>query len=340
MSGTSMDGIDVAHLETDGRGKVKAKGFLSVPYTAAFRKKLRGMLGKSKAPAVEKELTALHARAVKLFLKKYKLSAGDVNIIGFHGHTLLHAPHKKITVQIGDGAALAKSVGIPVVYDFRSEDVKAGGQGAPLVPVYHQALSAKLKKPVVFLNIGGVANITFIDAKGNLLAFDTGPGGALLDDWVFKHTGRAYDKNGALASKGEADIPHVKAFLKHPYFKKAAPKSLDRDVFRSFLPHHLNAADGAATLSLMTALSIAQGIKALPEKPKQLVVCGGGRRNTYLMKLLAMVTGIKTIPIEKLKQNGDATEAEAFAYLAVRVVLGLPITFKGTTGRKGIALTP
>lgn len=329
-----MDGIDVAHIETDGRGRLQAKGFISLPYTPAFRKKLRSVLGKEKAPAVEKELTALHARAVRQYLKKYKMKADDVDVIGFHGHTLLHAPQKKKTVQIGDGAALAKAVHIPVVYDFRSDDVRAGGQGAPLVPVYHQALATKFKKPIAFLNIGGVANVTFIDAKGNLLAFDTGPGGALLDDWVQKHTGSAFDKNGALAAKGQADIAHVKAFLKHPYFKKVPPKSLDRDAFRSFIPHHLNAADGAATLSLMTALSIAQGLKAMPQKPKQLVVCGGGRKNIYLMKLLAMVTGLKTTPIEKLKQNGDATEAEAFAYLAVRVLLGLPITFKGTTGRK------
>ena len=333
MSGTSMDGIDVAALRTDGQSVVKTGAFMTYPYGVALRKKIKAALGKRKAPALEKKLTVLHANAVKQFLKKYKLKASDFDCIGFHGHTLHHDPAKKITVQIGDGNLLHKLTGIPVVYDFRSDDVKAGGQGAPLVPIYHQALAAKFKTPVVFLNIGGVANITYIGA-GKLLACDTGPGNALIDDWVHKHKKGAFDKGGALATKGRADTAHVKKFLRHSYFKKKLPKSLDRNAFHSYVPHHLNVHDGAATLTQMTVEAIAQSLKQCPKKPSQIIVCGGGRRNSYMLQQLHKATGIKPMMIEKLKLNGDAIEAQAFAYLAVREVLGLPISFKGTTGRK------
>lgn len=333
MSGTSMDGIDVACVETDGRGKVRAGAFASYPYRPAFRAALKKALGRKKVPQLEKELTRLHAKAIQAFCKKHIIKPGTIDCLGFHGHTLFHAPHKKITVQIGDGTLLAKLTGIPAVYDFRTDDVKAGGQGAPLVPVYHQALAAKWKKPVVFLNIGGVANITYVGEK-ELIACDTGPGNALIDDWVLARTGKPFDRNGALAARGEADIGWLKKFLAHPYFKKKAPKSLDREAFAAFVPHHLGTADGAATLTLMTVLSIAHALKSLPKAPREIIVCGGGRRNAYMMKLLGAFCGAKVVPIEARKLNGDATEAEAFAYMAVRAAMGLPISFKTTTGRK------
>jgi anhydro-N-acetylmuramic acid kinase len=334
MSGTSMDGIDVALLETDGRSFVRPKGFISVPYSATFRKKLRGVLGQMKAPAVEKELTQLHAKAVQAFLKKYKVRAREINALGFHGHTLLHAPAKKITVQIGDGKLLSKQTGIPVVWDFRTEDVKAGGQGAPLVPVYHQALAAKWPRPCAFLNIGGVANITYIGAKGELIAFDTGPGNALIDDWMLCAAKKAFDKNGAFAKTGRVDMKWLKAYLRHPFFKKRPPKSLDRDAFNHFVPKDMSAKDGAATLTHMTALAVAEGLKHLPAKPKFIAVCGGGRKNVELLRLIALKTGCKIVKVESKKLNGDALEAEAFAYLAARVIENLPISFPTTTGRK------
>lgn len=337
MSGTSMDGIDVAALQTDGRIIVNAGAFASYPYAPAFRKKLKAALGKRKAPALEKELTLLHAHAVKQFLKKYKLQASDFDVIGFHGHTLHHEPAKKITVQIGDGKLLHKLTGIPVVYDFRNADVKAGGQGAPLVPVYHQAIATKLKKPVVFLNIGGVANITYVDTGDVLLACDTGPGNALIDDWVYRHKKGAFDNGGKIAASGNVDAAWVKQFLKHSYFKKKLPKSLDRNAFHLFVPSHLNLADGAATLTQMTVDTIAQSFKQCPKNPQQIIVCGGGRKNSEMLKRLQKATGVKSAIIEKLKLNGDAIEAQAFAYLAVREVLGLPISFKGTTGRKNFS---
>lgn len=330
MSGTSMDGIDVAYIETDGRKAVKRGAFMSVPYGAAFRKKLRASLGKQAAPAVEKELTQLHAAAVTAFLKKHKVKP---HALGFHGHTLFHAPKKKITVQIGDGKLLSKLTKLPVVWDFRSDDVKAGGQGAPLVPVYHQALAAKWPLPVAFINIGGVSNITYISKK-ELIAFDTGPGNALLDDWVLKHTGKRFDNNGALASKGRIDQKHVAKFLKHSFFARKPPKSLDRDEFAKFVPHHLNKADGAATLAALTAQSIAAAFKHLPQKPKLLAITGGGRKNAVLMRLIAKATGCKVIKVEDKKLDGDAMEAEAFAYLAARVLEKLPLSYSTTTGRK------
>lgn len=333
MSGTSMDGIDVALLHTNGKTIVKTGAFASYPYSVAFRKKIKAALGKRRAPALEKELTMLHAKAVKRFLKTHKLRAGDIDYIGFHGHTLHHEPTKKITVQIGDGKLLNKLTGIPVVYDFRSDDVKAGGQGAPLVPVYHQALASKQKHPVVFLNIGGVANITYIDDK-KLLACDTGPGNALIDDWMQQHNKGAFDKGGKIAAKGKADTEWLKYFLDHAYFKTKMPKSLDRNAFSKWVPRHLNVQDGASTLTQMTVMAIAATLKQCPKKPKLIVVCGGGRKNTELLKRLSTLTGIKTVLIEALKLDGDAIEAQAFAYLAVREILGLPISFKTTTGRK------
>ncbi len=333
MSGTSMDGIDVALLQTDGKKHVKTGAFASYPYSAAFREKLKNALGKYKAPSLEKELTKLHADAVQKFFKQFKLCASDIDCIGFHGHTLHHEPAKKITVQIGDGKLLHKLTGIPVVYDFRSDDVKAGGQGAPLVPVYHQALAAKQKAPVVFLNIGGVANITYISA-GKLLACDTGPGNALIDDWVQHHKKGAFDNGGKLAAKGKVDAKWVKRFLAHPYFKKNMPKSLDRNAFSKFIPGHLDMQDGAATLTQMTVAAIAETLKRCPKKPKLMVVCGGGRKNIELLQRLQKATRINTMPIEWMKLDGDAIEAQAFAYMAVREVMGLPISFKTTTGRK------
>lgn len=340
MSGTALDGIDVAYIETDGRNRVEPGGFISTPYSAAFRKRLRGCLGQESADAaVTAELTLLHARAVKHFCQQFNLAPENIDMLGFHGHTLTHAPERGFTLQMGDGAALAQQTGIPVVYDFRSEDVKAGGQGAPLVPFYHRALAGRnLARPLVFLNIGGVANLTFIGSKGLLLAGDTGPGNALLDDWVLRHTGKAYDAGGSLAASGKVNKAWLNTFLAQPFFRQKMPKSLDRDAFAGAIPQHLSAANGAATLTAMTAASIAAAMPLLPQPPHQIFVCGGGRHNATLMRQIKKYTGCVVLPIEAApatpKLNGDAIEAEAFAYLAARVVLGLPISTPKTTGRK------
>jgi anhydro-N-acetylmuramic acid kinase len=238
-----------------------------------------------------------------------------------------------LTVQLGDGRLLAERTGIDVVYDLRAADCAAGGEGAPLAPAYHRALAAKVTaRPAVFLNIGGVANVTWVGADRTLIAFDTGPGNALIDDWMLRHTGTARDDGGATAAKGEVDERVLRAFLMHPYFAKPVPKSLDRNAFALELADDLALADGAATLTAFTAESVARARAHMPEEPKLWVVCGGGRRNRTLMGMLAARVENAVVPAEALGLDGDTIEAEAWAYLAVRSLDGLPLSWPGTTG--------
>jgi anhydro-N-acetylmuramic acid kinase len=338
MSGTSLDGIDVAALATDGERRVVAGPALTVPYPGAFRERLRGVLGgapRADIAAVEDELTRLHGAAVAQFRARHPDTAFD--LVGFHGHTILHRPLERRTWQIGDGALLARLAGVDVVADFRSSDVAAGGEGAPLAPIYHAALAADLVKPIAVLNLGGVGNVTWIGRGINggtdeILAFDTGPGNALIDDWVRRHTGAAADIDGALARAGHISVAHVAGFLRHPYFARRPPKSLDRDEFRGAIPDDLPLADGAATLTEMTAAAVAQAARHFPAGPREWLVCGGGRRNPALMAALARRLGVPVRPVEAAGWDGDALEAQAFAYLAVRSALELPLSLPTTTG--------
>ncbi|HYE51624.1 MAG TPA: anhydro-N-acetylmuramic acid kinase [Azospirillaceae bacterium] len=334
MSGTSLDGIDAALLETDGHGRAEAGAHLTVPYPGEFRARLRGVLGgRGEVAAVERELTERHADAVRLLLERAGTPAAAVDLIGFHGHTILHAPERRHTWQIGDGALLAGLTGIPVVNDFRSADVAAGGQGAPLVPLFHRALAATLERPVAVLNIGGVANVTWL-GRGELdvVAFDTGPGNALVDDWVLGHTGRPFDVDGALAARGRVDEGVLAGLLDHPFFEAPAPKSLDRDAWTARAADGLSAEDGAATLTAFTAAAVARAARLLPEAPVRWLVAGGGRLNGTLMRMLADRLEAPVEPVDVLGWSGDALEAQAFAYLAVRSRLGLPLSLPGTTG--------
>lgn len=332
MSGTSLDGIDVAQIESDGLAAVEPGPALTVPYPAAFRERLRAALGRDEpAEAVAAELTRLHAEAVAAFRSRFP--AAGFELIGFHGHTVWHRPAERRTRQIGDGALLARLAGVDVVADFRSADVAAGGEGAPLAPLYHAALAAPLAKPLAVLNLGGVANVTWLGpGPGDILAFDTGPGNALLDDWARRHTGRPADLGGALARAGRASAAHVEAFLAAPYFARRPPKSLDRDEFRGFVPHRLGAADGAATLVEMSAAAVAAACRHFPAPVREFLVCGGGRHNPALMAALARRLGVPVRPVEAAGWNGDALEAQAFAYLALRAVAGLPLSLPATTG--------
>lgn len=335
MSGTSLDGIDAALIRTDGRSRVeRSDQRLTVPYRSAFRERLRGALGgRGDVAAVEQELTELHAQAVAGLLRLAGLEAAQVDLIGFHGHTILHAPEQRRTWQIGDGTLLAGLTGIPVVCDFRSADVAAGGQGAPLVPLYHQALATDLERPVAVLNIGGVANVTWLgEGALDVLAFDTGPGNALIDDWVLRHTGRDYDADGRLAARGRVDEDIVSRLMGHPYFSAPPPKSLDRDAWAAGAVDGLSAEDGAATLTAFTAASVAASLPHLPQRPRRWLVTGGGRLNGTLMMMLARRLDAAVAPVDAVGWDGDALEAEAFAYLAVRSRLGLPLSLPGTTG--------
>jgi len=332
MSGTSLDGIDIAAIAGDGEAHVETGPALTIPYPDDFRERLRGVLGGvGPIAAVEEELTRLHAAAVAEFRKRHPQTRFE--LIGFHGHTILHQPGHRRTWQIGDGALLAQLTGCDVIADFRSADVAAGGEGAPLVPLYHAALAAALTKPVAVLNLGGVGNVTWIGERAAaILAFDTGPGNAMLDDWVRRHTGQPADLGGALARSGRVSASHVARFLAAPYFARKPPKSLDRDAFAGFVPDGLSAADGAATLTEMTAAAVATGRVHFPAPMREFLVTGGGRHNPALMAALARLLGVPVRPVEAVGWDGDALEAQAFAYLAIRSARALPLSLPGITG--------
>jgi anhydro-N-acetylmuramic acid kinase len=267
---------------------------------------------------------------VEQFLARHPATA--IDIVGFHGHTILHHPAERRTWQLGDGALLACLLGLDVVADFRSADVAAGGEGAPLAPLFHAALTGALPKPLAILNIGGVANVTWIGEGGQILAFDTGPGNALIDDWVRRHTGAAADFDGAFARAGRASNAHIREFLENPFFDRRPPKSLDRDNFREVLPTGLSLEDGAATLTIMTAAAAAAARSHFPAPAREWLVTGGGRHNPELMEALRRLLKVVVRPVEAVGWNGDAVEAQAFAYLAVRSLEGLPLSMPSTTG--------
>ncbi len=331
MSGTSLDGIDVAMIETDGRDRVIPGPALTVPYPPEFRNRLRSVLGGVGPVAeVEDELTQLHAKAVENFLGRNPEAA--IDIIGFHGHTILHRPAEHRTWQIGNGALLARRLGADVVADFRSADVAAGGEGAPLAPLFHAALAATFPRPLAVLNIGGVANVTWIGDGAELLAFDTGPGNALIDDWVRRHTGINVDIDGAIARTGYMSAAHIERFLAASFFDRSPPKSLDREDFRDVLTFDLSLQDGAATLTEMTAATAAAATRHFPAPVRQWLVTGGGRHNPALMEALHRRLEAPVRPVEAVGWDGDALEAQAFAYFAVRSLEGLPLSLPSTTG--------
>jgi anhydro-N-acetylmuramic acid kinase len=333
MSGTSGDGIDAALIRSDGETVAENGPGTGEAYDPAFRARLKAAYGHWDPPAgLERALTERHAAVVHRLLAEAGRQPEEIGVIGFHGQTILHEPERHRTRQIGDGALLAELIGIPVVNDFRSADMAAGGEGAPLAPVYHRALAAGLEKPVAMLNLGGVGNVTYVGADGSLIAFDTGPANALIDDWALRHTGEPVDQDGALARSGTVDAAAVARFLQNPYFGRKSPKSLDRDAFKAFSIEGLSAADGAATLTAITAATVAAALPLLPATPRRWLVCGGGRHNPVLMEALRAKLAAPVDPIEAIGCDGDLIEAQAFAFMAVRSLRGLPLSFPGTTG--------
>jgi anhydro-N-acetylmuramic acid kinase len=335
MSGTSLDGVDAAWLETDGERIGRFGPTLTLPYDDALRSDLRRLLdlaptlapGDGRLQSAVARLTGYHVRAVAAL-------GQAADLIGFHGQTILHQPDQLRTWQVGDAQELARHTGIPVAHDFRTADVASGGQGAPLAPVYHAALAGELPKPLAVLNVGGVANVTWIGEDGGLVAFDTGPGNGPLDDWVVRHTGAAFDRDGALARAGRVDTAVLGRLLAQPYFSRPAPKSLDRLDFAAALAASgidaLSAADGAATLVAFTVEAVA--LAPLPAPPRRWLVCGGGRRNPAIMQALRQALCVPVDPVEAEGWDGDALEAQCFGFLAARVAAGLPLSFPGTTG--------
>jgi anhydro-N-acetylmuramic acid kinase len=345
MSGTSLDGVDAALVDTDGESVAVSGPALTLPYDSQTRAILRSAISEAQDVATgapvphaireaERLVTEAHATTVTALLKKAGLQSSEVSLIGFHGQTILHRPEKRWTWQIGDGAMLARATGIPVVNDFRSADVKAGGQGAPLVPLYHAALVRETKKlapPIAMINIGGVANVTYVGSN-TILAFDTGPGNAPIDDWAQRHTGKPVDENGELARRGKVDDRALTKMLNSRFFERLPPKSLDRMDFSTEAVEQLSPEDGAATLTAFTAASIARAREHFPEPATTWIVMGGGRLNPALMNELRTRVNAPVLSAEDVGWRGDFVEAEAFAYLAARSRRGLPLSLPTTTG--------
>ncbi len=335
MSGTSLDGVDAAWLETDGERIGSFGPTLTLPYDDRLRADLRRIL--DHAPSLDSDdrrLKTAVARLTEYHVRAVTALGRGADLIGFHGQTILHQPDRRRTWQVGDAAELAWRTGVSVAHDFRSADVAAGGEGAPLAPVYHAALARNEAKPLAVLNIGGVANVTWIGADGTLVAFDTGPGNGPLDDWIARRAGVPFDRDGLIARSGTVDAAVLGRLLSHPYFARPAPKSLDRLDFASALANSgveaLSPADGAATLVAFTCGAVASA--ALPEKPVRWLVTGGGRHNPAIMASLRALLAVPVDPVEALGWDGDALEAQCFGFLAARVQAGLPISFPGTTG--------
>nr|WP_281436275.1 anhydro-N-acetylmuramic acid kinase [Ciceribacter sp. L1K22] len=349
MSGTSMDGIDVALLATDGRETVERGPFLSVSYDPDFRERLKAGLETAKTiherherpgdlADLERDLTLRHVDAVNDFLKQNSILPGDIDVIGFHGQTVLHRPYAALTVQIGDGQLLADRTGIATVFDMRANDIAHGGQGAPLVPAYHAALAARLEdrtSPVCFVNIGGISNLTYIGPDHEIIAFDSGPGNTLIDQWVEENAGVPYDQGGRIASEGTIIMALADRYLDHPFFTSDTRRSLDRSDFRPPAADEAGLHDGARTLAYVTAASVMRSAGHLSAMPKCFIICGGGRLNGAVMEDLAEMASrhdAQVLTAEEAGFDGDAMEAEAWAYLSVRSLAGLPLTFPGTTG--------
>lgn len=339
MSGTSMDGVDAAVVETDGEtiAGFGPSGFRA--FAPDERAMLRAALGCWPGDPGLAEVEALvrraHAEAVA--------QCDQVQVIGFHGQTLAHDPQGRGTHQIGRGDLLARDCGVPVVWDFRTADVASGGEGAPLVPFFHFACARWMgaAAPVAFLNLGGVGNVTWVDPRaaapevpGALVAFDTGPGNALIDDFLRARTGQDFDANGAVAAAGRVDAAVLMDLAGHPYLARTPPKSLDRQDFHGFLERvaHLSTEDGAATLAALTVACVVEAAQHFPEPVGRWLVCGGGRRNQTVMAMLAAKANVPVEPVEAVGLDGDMLEAQAFGFLAVRVLRGLPTSAPGTTG--------
>lgn len=329
-----MDGVDIAVIETDGEQIGKAIAFDSFAYSIEDRSIIQASLGKrhrdETVDRAEELVTTRHIDAVNAFLKATGIQPESIDVIGFHGQTISHDPSQKFTWQIGDGEALMRATGIPVVYDFRSNDVACGGQGAPLAPVYHRAISRNWEGPIVVLNLGGVANVTWIGTDGEMLAFDTGPANSLMDDWMLQKVGEKMDVDGRAAASGTIQEEVLEHLLDNPFFREQPPKSLDRGDFSIAGLPEMSVEDGAATLLAFTVESIA--LAPFPSQPRHMLVAGGGSRNPTLMKSLQARLPWPVDTIDTTGWSADAIEAQAFAFMAVRSRLGLPITFPGTTG--------
>ena len=351
MTGTVLDGmIDIAAIRTDGESVEEFGPWMLIPYPEEVRTLIADALAAAQEwgfagpeppifRSAEDALTRAQAEAVQRFLSEVQILPRQVSLIGFHGQTVLHRAPSVVSLgttrQLGDGELMARVTGIDVAYDFRSADMRAGGQGAPLSATYHRCLLQRISAAadVAVLNLGGVGNLTWWNGE-DLIAFDTGPANAPLNDWIARHGLGSMDRDGTLATQGTVDEERLSALLTHPYFSTPYPKSLDRNAFPAATVDGLTVADGAATLTALTAAAVGEALERLPKRPTTLIVCGGGRKNPAIMNALRRRAGVTLLAAEDAGWRGDAIEAECFAYLALRSFRGLPISFPLTTGVK------
>jgi len=347
MSGTSCDGIDASIIKSDGENEVHFIGNQFLPYDEKIKLKIRSLKEKInliidleknqlEINSLEKEITFLHAKIVNLIIEKYEIDKSKINIVGFHGHTIFHSFKQKKTKQIGDGKLLAQLNNLNVVNNFRENDINNGGQGAPLVPIFHKLLQIKLKLkiPLLFVNIGGISNLTYLGNDKKIVSFDTGPGNFLMDKILqLKSKNKfQFDKDGTIAFTGSVDKNILDSYLNDPYYDSLPPKSLDVNDFNLSPVRGLSLEDSVATLSELTSLTIVNALNFFNTKPKKIILCGGGRKNKYIFERIKKLSNISTNNIDEYKINGDFIESQAFAYLAIRSFLKKPISFPSTTG--------
>jgi anhydro-N-acetylmuramic acid kinase len=350
MSGTSCDGIDASILKSNGEDSLDLMGDFFFPYDKKtsfkirkFKEKIYKVLdletNKNEITDLEKEITSLHFKATNMLLEKLKISRSEIDLIGLHGHTIFHSFNDKKTKQLGDGKILSKLMGLNVVYNFRDNDLKNGGHGAPLVPIFHKLLQKKLKlkTPVVFVNIGGISNLTYLGKNDDIVSFDTGPGNFLIDKLLQLKSNNEiqFDKSGEIAFKGKVDRNILNNYLNDPYYDSLPPKSLDVNNFNLHSVRSLSVENSVTTLSELTAMTIVDSLNFFLTKPQKIILCGGGRKNKYIYERIKKISNISTLSIDEYKINGDFIESQAFAYLAIRSFLKKPISFPETTGVTG-----
>tara|TARA_B110000971_G_C19970026_1_gene482097 strand:+ start:39 stop:1154 length:1116 start_codon:yes stop_codon:yes gene_type:complete len=347
MSGTSCDGIDASIVKSDGEDVLDLIGNYFFPYEEKTMSKVRKLkekidtpldleINKNEIADLEKKITSLHSKTIHLLLEKLKINKSEIDLVGLHGHTIFHSFKEKQTKQLGDGKTLSELTGLNIVYDFRENDLKNGGQGAPLVPIFHKLLKKKLqlKIPLVFVNIGGISNLTYLDSKNKMISFDSGPGNFLIDKQMqLKSRDKMqFDKNGEIAFKGRVDKNILDSYLSDPYYDFLPPKSLDVNDFNLTKVKSLTIENSITTLSELTVLTIVNSLNFFPNKPQKIILCGGGRKNKYIYERIQKISNVSTLSVDDYKINGDFIESQAFAYLAVRSFFNKPITFTETTG--------
>jgi len=340
MSGTSLDGVDIALIKTDGNEEIILKYSKTYPYNQSLVDSIKIFINSRKnIKQTSLLITKFHAKSINSFIKNYNLNSNEIDIIGFHGQTIFHSPNQKWTWQMGDGKYLSSLVRIPVISNFRYRDICLGGQGAPLIGIWHKALLNNLnniKYPCVFLNIGGVSNITYIEQKNNIpYSFDIGIGNGPLDFIMQKFYNKNFDKNGKISLHGEINYQSLNNILNDPWFKKIPPKSIDKNYLNNLLflnINHLNPEDQAATISRLITMQLKESFKFFSLKPNSLYVSGGGVKNLAMMKGISEGYSGILLSLDDNNWNADAMEAQAFAYLAVKSIKSLPYTFNKTTG--------